>query len=140
MTFEILFHRDLAAVAGVGGVVDLDAAGDVVLGFQGFILALENLLGDGQVEGVRTGAGAEGDHQDAVAGLGHVQGGSQADDGRTGVGVANDRNQQSGLDLLGAEAQHLCGPLREFGVGLVEDGVLVVFGGHAQRFHQRACG
>ena len=36
--------------------------------------------------------------------------------------------------------EHLSGALREFCVGLVEDGVLVVFGGHAKRFHQGAPG
>ena len=77
-------------------------------------------------EGIRAGAGTKGDHQDAVAGFGHVQGGGQADQGRAGVGVADHRREQPGLDLLIGEAQQAGRPLRELGVGLVEDGVGVI--------------
>jgi len=38
---EASLHRNLATHAGVGGVVDLGPAGDVVLGLQGLVTAFK---------------------------------------------------------------------------------------------------
>ena len=65
-------------------------------------------------------------------GLADVQDGGQADHGRAGIGVADHRHQQPGCDLFRGEAEHLADALRELGVGLVEDGVVVVGGCGAQ--------
>ena len=45
-------------------------------------------------------------------------------------------DEQPGCDLLLAEAELGGHPLGELGVGLVEDGVLVIGGGGAGGFHQ----
>ena len=123
------FHRNLPAQAGIRGVIDLGAAGDVILGLGSLVAPLEQFVRHGDVEGIRPGPGAERDHQDAVAGFGHVQDGGQTDDGGPGVGVADDRRQQPGRDLLRRESEQAGGPLRELGVGLVEDGPSVIVGG-----------
>ena len=75
-----LFHRDLSAKTGVGGVVDLYAAGNVVLGFRCFVPALENFVCDSNIESIRASTRAERDQQDAITGFGYIQGGGQADD------------------------------------------------------------
>ena len=131
------FHRNLASHPRVRGVINLCAAGDVFLRLRGFALARENRVSDGQVEGVGASARAEGGEQDAVTRLGDVKNRRQPDDGRSRIGVADHRDEQSRRDLFGSESEQLRGALRELGVGLVEDRPLVVRGGRAERFHQR---
>ena len=101
MTPKPLFHRQLVTHAGVNGIIDRRAAVDVILRLGRQVTAFQQLVGHQQVEGVGAGAGTIADHQDAVAGLSHIQRGGQANEARTGVRVTDDRREQAGLDLLG---------------------------------------
>ena len=100
--------------------------------------AFQNSISDGKGHRVGARPRAEGHHQDAVAGLGHIQNRGQPHDGRAGVGVADDRREQADFGLFGREAQRFGDALGEFGVGLVEDRVGVICGGGAGGFHEGA--
>lgn len=135
--FTSSLHRNLAPHPRVRGVVYLRPPRDVFLGLRGFALAFGDLVSDGQVEGVGTSPRSERGEQDAVTRLGDVENRCQSDDGRSRVGVADHRDEQSRRDLFGGESEHLRGALWELGVGLVEDRPLVILGSDAERFHQR---
>ena len=135
-TSGISLHRDFSPHPRVRRVLDLRPSRDVILRLERLALTFGDLVGDGEVEGIGTSPRSEGGEQDAVTRLGDVENRCQSDDGRSRVGVADHRDEQSRRDLFGGEAEHLRGALRELGVGLVEDRPLVILGGGAERFHQ----
>src|SRR5512137_843573 len=93
---------DLASHPRVHGIVDLRAPGDVILRLECPVTPFQQLFGHRDIEGVRPCAGAEGDHQDTVTGLGYIQDGGETDDRRAGIGIADHGGEQPGRDLLRA--------------------------------------
>ena len=100
------------------------------------IPARRELVGDEDVKCIGSGPRPERDHQNSVAGLGHIQRRSKSNHGGTRIGVANHGNQESGLDLLLGETELRRRSLRELRVGLMKDGPAIILGRGAGTVHQ----
>src|SRR6059036_2006310 len=125
-------HQNLAAVLRVCRVVDEDLVRDHVFDRRRRIASdLRDLVRNGEVEAVGTGAAAVADGEDPVSRLGLVEDRAEAHHDRAAVRVPDVPHAQARVHLSFLEAQLFRHPDGELSVRLVEDRVVVVLRGRA---------
>src|SRR5436309_5684970 len=125
-------HEDLAAVLRVGRVVDEDLVRDHVFDRRRRIASdLRDLVRNGEVGAVGTGAAAVADGEDPVSRLGLVEDRAEAYHDCAAVCVPDVPHAEARVHLRFLEAELLRHPDGELAVRLMEDRVVVVLRGRA---------
>src|SRR5512143_815435 len=68
-TSRMLLHQELFAMSRIGGIVNLDAPGDVLPRGRDAVAPVHDVLRHAQAKGITARAAAKRHRQDAVAGL-----------------------------------------------------------------------